>query len=227
VNTRAWVDEWVLLKVLALSFAAHVALVAAWPEAAPRFAPRTSPTELAFFEAPAKQTVEVVKPAPAPAQRSNRPARRALAAAPKPASAPAAPAVPVAPVGLPIFQLPPQSNLPPGRFDLPSGPGPVGSKTSTPHEGSGLGDTEPVPSGEVRIAYPADARERGVEGSVRLRVTVDASGIVQDVVVLSGPGFGLDEAARDALKRFKFKPATRAGQAVGSTFVYTYSFLLD
>ena len=229
MNTRARLDEWLLLKVLVLSFVAHVALVAAWPEAAPRFVQRNTPTELAFFEAPVKEPVEVVKPAPAPApvQRTNRPARRAPAAATTPTSAPAMSSVKTEPVGLPIFQLPAQSNLPPGRFDLPSGLGPSGSKTSTPHEGSGLGDTEPVPSGEVRIAYPADARERGVEGSVRLRVTVDASGIVQDVVVLSGPGFGLDEAARDALKRFKFKPATRGGEPVSSTFVYTYSFLLD
>jgi periplasmic protein TonB len=229
VETRDRLDEWVLLKVLALSFVAHVALVAAWPEAAPRFVPRPSPPELAFFEAPAKETVEVVKPAPAPApvQRSTRPARRPPAAAPTPATAPASPAVTPEPVGLPLFQLPAQSNLPPGRFDTPSGRGPAGPQTSSRDESAGLGDTEPVPSGEVRIAYPADARERGVEGSVRLRVTVDANGIVQDVIILSGPGFGLDEAAREALKRFKFKPATRGGEAVDATFVYTYSFLLD
>jgi protein TonB len=62
---------------------------------------------------------------------------------------------------------------------------------------------------------------------VKLRVTVDAKGVVQDVVVLSGPGFGLDDAARDALRKFRFKPSMRGGQPVAGTFIYTYSFELD
>jgi protein TonB len=54
-----------------------------------------------------------------------------------------------------------------------------------------------------------------------------AGGEVTAVSVISGPGFGLDEAAREALRRFRFTPATRHGAQVGSTFVYTYTFELD
>lgn len=91
----------------------------------------------------------------------------------------------------------------------------------------GGADTEPVLLGEVKITYPDEAKKNEVEGSVRLKVTTDPTGLVTDVVVINGPGYGLNEAARDALRRFKFKPATKGGEAVGYTFVYTYTFLLD
>ena len=34
-------------------------------------------------------------------------------------------------------------------------------------------------------------------------------------------------AAREAIKRFKFKPAMKAGEAVSTTITYNYTFLLD
>lgn len=91
----------------------------------------------------------------------------------------------------------------------------------------GGADTEPVMLGEVKVPYPDEAKKNEIEGSVRLKVTLDPTGVVQDVVIISGPGYGLNEAARDALRKFKFKPATKGGEAVGYTFVYTYTFLLD
>jgi protein TonB len=91
----------------------------------------------------------------------------------------------------------------------------------------GSADSEPQLVGEVKIDYPEEARKNDVEGSVRLRVTLSPEGKVENVVVLSGPGYGLNEAARDALRRFHFRPAMKAGEPVGYTFVYTYTFLLD
>ncbi len=91
----------------------------------------------------------------------------------------------------------------------------------------GGADTEPVMLGEVKIPYPDDAKKNEIEGSVRLKVTLDPVGQVTEVAVISGPGYGLNEAAREALRRFRFKPATKGGENVGYTFVYTYTFLLD
>lgn len=91
----------------------------------------------------------------------------------------------------------------------------------------GSADSEPQLLSEVKVDYPDEARRNEVEGNVRLRVTLSADGVVEKVVVVSGPGYGLDEAARDALRRFRFKPAMKGGEAVGYTFVYTYTFLLD
>jgi protein TonB len=91
----------------------------------------------------------------------------------------------------------------------------------------GSADVEPVPIGEVKVAYPEQAKSNEIEGSVRLKVTTDDTGGVSDVVIISGPGYGLNEAARDAMKRFKFRPAMKGGQNVAYTFIYTYTFLLD
>lgn len=91
----------------------------------------------------------------------------------------------------------------------------------------GGADTEPQLMGEIKIPYPDEAKKADVEGTVRLKVTLDPEGNVKEVVVMGGPGYGLNEAARDALKRFRFKPATKGGEAVGYTFTYSYTFLLD
>lgn len=91
----------------------------------------------------------------------------------------------------------------------------------------GSADTEPVILGEVKPDYPPEAKKHDIEGQVRLRVTIDETGTVASVTVISGPGYGLNEAARDAVKRAKFKPALKGGVAVGYTITYTYQFLLD
>jgi len=91
----------------------------------------------------------------------------------------------------------------------------------------GGADTEPAVLTEVKVPYPAEAKKNEVEGSVRLKVTLEATGEVKEVVVISGPGYGLNDAAREALKRFRFKPATKGGEPVGYTFIYTYTFELD
>ena len=39
--------------------------------------------------------------------------------------------------------------------------------------------------------------------------------------------FGLNEAAREAIKKFKFRAAIKGGEAVSTTMVYNYTFLLD
>jgi periplasmic protein TonB len=91
----------------------------------------------------------------------------------------------------------------------------------------GGADTEPQVLNEVKVPYPQEAKKNEVEGSVRLKVTLEPSGEVKEVVVISGPGYGLNEAAREALRRFRFKPATKGGEPVGYTFIYTYTFELD
>ncbi len=91
----------------------------------------------------------------------------------------------------------------------------------------GSADSEPQLMGEVKIDYPPEAKKNDIEGTVRLRVTTDETGAVTQATIISGPGYGLNEAARDAMRRFKFKPAMKAGEAVGYTFTYAYTFLLD
>jgi protein TonB len=82
------------------------------------------------------------------------------------------------------------------------------------------------PKGFVQPAYTDDARAAGVEGRVRLRITIDASGNVSSASVLSGLGHGLDQAAVAAARRMKFSPATKCGKPVQSSFVISMRFVL-
>lgn len=88
-------------------------------------------------------------------------------------------------------------------------------------------DREPVLTQDFKAPYPDEARRAGAFGTVRLRVLVNELGQVVAVEVLSGPGFGLNEAAREALKNFLFRPALKAGQPVSTTIVHKYTFALD
>jgi protein TonB len=81
---------------------------------------------------------------------------------------------------------------------------------------------------EVRVPYPSRARSLGIEGTVSIRVLVGADGRVKESRVLTGPGFGLDEAARRALLRFRFRPAVGTnGKPMPCWITYRYTFQID
>ena len=62
--------------------------------------------------------------------------------------------------------------------------------------------------------YPNEAWAAGITGDVLVRAVIDATGAVADVEVLKGLPYGLTEAAVEAIRRWRFKPATRRGQPV-------------
>jgi len=63
--------------------------------------------------------------------------------------------------------------------------------------------------------YPNAARRRGIEGRVVLNVEVLASGVCGHVDILQSSGHGmLDDAALEAVRRWHFIPASRAGMPV-------------
>ncbi len=88
-------------------------------------------------------------------------------------------------------------------------------------------DSQPAVLSEMKIPYPEGARREGIEGTVLLSIVIDAEGKVVSAKVLSGPGHGLNESARDAISRFRFKPAIKSGQPVSTEMKYQYTFLLN
>ena len=92
---------------------------------------------------------------------------------------------------------------------------------------SGNVSVKPKVMKQIQVVYPQQAKEARVEGPVKLSVLINESGAVGDVTVLEGPGFGLDEAAREALKQFIFSPAEVLGQKVPVRIVYVYRFKLE
>ena len=76
--------------------------------------------------------------------------------------------------------------------------------------------------------YPWLARRRGDEGKVMLRVRVSTQGNALAVEVKESSGFAvLDEAARDAVLRWRFVPARRGGEAMESWVGVPIVFKLD
>ena len=88
-------------------------------------------------------------------------------------------------------------------------------------------DTAPSVASEVKVPYPDEARRAGIEGTVTMSITIDSEGRVVKSVVIKGLGYGLDEAARGALLRFRFKPAIKNGEPVSTEMKYSYTFVLD
>lgn len=74
--------------------------------------------------------------------------------------------------------------------------------------------------------YPQLAKTNRVAGDVTLDALIDASGNVRDVSVISGPVF-LREAAKAALKQWKYEPARLDGQPTAMHLTVTVKFKND
>ena len=104
----------------------------------------------------------------------------------------------------------------------------LGSKSKQP--------TAPVPvGGDVRQAqlisavppvYPQMARSQRLSGNVTIDALIDANGRVTTMKVVSGPAL-LHQAAMDAVKQWKYKPATLNGQAMSMHLTVTVQFKLQ
>lgn len=87
---------------------------------------------------------------------------------------------------------------------------------------------EPEVLTEVKAEMPEEAKRAGVQGTVILRVEVRRDGTVRKVRVVKGLGYGLDEAALEAMKKFTFKPARVNGKPVDYTisrFYYVFELV--
>ncbi len=81
----------------------------------------------------------------------------------------------------------------------------------------------------VRIApiYPQKALRMRKEGYVKMRFTIDPDGRVHNVEVIeSKPGRFFDDAAKKAIKKWKFKPKVVNGKAVEQVGEQTIRFTL-
>ncbi len=62
--------------------------------------------------------------------------------------------------------------------------------------------------------YSEAGRKAKQQGTVLLSVIVDSTGSTRDIKVLVPLGFGLDEKAVEAVRQWKFSPATKDGKSV-------------
>jgi len=77
-------------------------------------------------------------------------------------------------------------------------------------------DDPPVAMSPIRPVYPEIAQEAGIEGVVIVQAFIDEKGRVKETLILKGvPNTGLDEAAMEAIKKTRFKPAKQRERSVG------------
>ena len=77
-------------------------------------------------------------------------------------------------------------------------------------------DDPPVAMTPIRPVYPEIAQEAGIEGVIVVQAFIDEKGRVKETQILKGvPNTGLDEAAMEAIRKTRFRPAKQRERAVG------------
>ncbi|MDY0383855.1 TonB family protein [Trichlorobacter sp.] len=145
---------------------------------------------------------------------------------------PAMPTAATAPLPPVAAQLPPPATA--AREDVrPSASvATVGTQQSVRDEGAGsplpqLGSSgAPAFSRQVAPVYPARARQLGREGTVVLKLAIDAEGRLQGVEVVQPAAFGFTQAALTAIRQSSYRPAVRAGRPVQAQALITIRFTL-
>lgn len=109
------------------------------------------------------------------------------------------------------------------------------SAGATSHDAEG-DDGSPVPEQHVTSrarlslggapAYPESARADGIEADVPLELVVSPAGTVETARVLRPAGHGLDQAAVDAVRAYRFTPATKDGHPVRVRMQWLVQFRL-
>jgi periplasmic protein TonB len=120
-----------------------------------------------------------------------------------------------------------QSDGQPGG--VPGGPGPVLAVGLEPSA------EPPRPGGDIRApdlvrriepVYPEAARRARLEGLVVLDAIIAVNGEIEDVRVVKSAGPLFDSAAADAVRLWKYRPATLNGRAVRVLLTVSVSFRL-
>ena len=94
--------------------------------------------------------------------------------------------------------------------------------------GPGAGDGDVVPLVRVQPEYPPAAAKDGIEGSVKMELTVGADGSVRNAKVVSATPPGVfDEGATAAALKWKFKPKLVNGKPVEQQTVQELAFKLE
>jgi protein TonB len=231
---------------IAVSLVVHGALAYGVGELEVKKSHAATAIQIANVKKPPKKPPEAkVEPPP---RKPEPPTRERRASAPKPAEAPPPPTDAPAPTpaigDLPDFGVSLSGGIDGTGIALPVGgstrsaarsatPPPAAPKRlqAVAAAPTGLDPCEepaakPKPRNVPQPAGTEAARAAGVEGKVRVQLTVDETGRVVDVKLLQGLGYGLDEAALAAARQAEFEPAVRCGKATRATFNISMRFTL-
>ena len=234
-----------------LSAVVHVGIFV-WAWKLPARPPRAEHVEVQVIETEKPKPVEPEPPKPEPPKPEPqpikmRPARRVAVAPPPPTNEPPPPEPPP--------ETPPPTNVPAtpgpvhlglslsstsvgGAFAAPVGnslAGKPGPRAAAPaaddigpivHAAALTEQPEPINCEIPPSQYPKAALDAGFEGSVTLKLVLDATGRVRRAKALKDPGYGLGAAAERGTLRCTFKPGKLNGTPTTTEITYTVTFEL-
>jgi len=128
----------------------------------------------------------------------------------------------------------------PSTFERPtqdnSSLGDLSNTTTKPSEGPTIipdidtkqpGSSAPTAKYAPEPAYPKNARRANKEGTVTLEATIGKDGVPKNIVAITSLGFGFEEAAIAALKKWRFIPGKKKGEDVEMKVKLDIVFTLD
>jgi protein TonB len=197
------------LPVLLVCAAHAGALAALWPREQAAVSPPQVMNVVMIAAAVPAAPLPPVKPLPKVEPPKPKPVLR-----PKPVLKEPAPTPPPQPVAAPAASAPPP---------LPAAPAPVeAAPVIVPPR------VDASYRGNVAPPYPPASRRLGEEGTVVLRIFVNADGSVGEVVLSRSSGHGrLDQAALQAVKRWKLIPARRGSEPFATWYTLPFEFNLE
>lgn len=186
-----------------------------------------------------KEKSAAVNPVKPPKAASQPPSKRTVS--PKPIKTkPVSPKIPAPRIDIPQQGAGPEFAAVPGTDARLAAPPPKwdAQKTETAktaqgdgtetENGGGSGILPLVVLSRVAPNYPNRARDRGIEGWVKLEIVVTPQGKVGEArVVDANPKHIFDQAALIAIRRWRFKPTYKDGQAIEQRAVQTISFRFE
>jgi TonB family protein len=84
--------------------------------------------------------------------------------------------------------------------------------------------TPPVATTRVEPEFGEAAARDRVRGVLQMRLVVDADGVPRRIAVAQPVGYGLEAKAAEALAKWRFTPAMRAGKPVAATILVNLDF---
>jgi TonB family protein len=117
---------------------------------------------------------------------------------------------------LTLAALPALSQEAPTPAAPPAGTGVQTPATTPPEKPPQLGSDVIPPKviHHVEAEFSDEARRKKISGNVRVYLWVEKDGKPSHIAVIQSAGHGLDEQAVEAVRQYKFKPATLNGEPV-------------
>ena len=88
-------------------------------------------------------------------------------------------------------------------------------------------DQQPVAKAQPNPVYPSEMQREGINGEVMVAFILDSNGDVRDAHAISSSNRAFEEAAVQAVSRWKFRPGHKGGRAVNTKMQVPITFNLS